>query len=212
MTVRFVFWDVQHGNATYISTPSGKHLVVDLGTGKLATGSVSFSPLRHLRNAWGVSHLDGVIITHPHKDHLDDIREFDGLSPGILSRPNHLTASEIRANNRGDLAVVNEYLRINERYNQPLGPEDNMFSSENNGGAKIQTFVPSSWRYNRKLWIEDSLKNVVYLPFEQSNGKPTLARRREGVHRCKAYTKTMKPVRGCYSISMRSPVRERGGC
>lgn len=105
---------------------------------------MSFSPLRHLRNAWGVSHLDGVIITHPHKDHLDDIREFDGLSPGILSRPNHLTASEIRANNRGDLAVVNEYLRINERYNQPLGPEDNMFSSENNGGAKIQTFVPSS--------------------------------------------------------------------
>jgi hypothetical protein len=39
---------------------------------------------------------------------------------------------------------------------------------------------PKSQRYNRKLWIEDSLKNVVYLPFEQSNGSPALARRREG--------------------------------
>jgi hypothetical protein len=35
-------------------------------------------------------------------------------------------------------------------------------------------------RYDRKLWIGDFLKSVVYLPFEQSNGKPTLARRREG--------------------------------
>jgi hypothetical protein len=26
-------------------------------------------------------------------------------------------------------------------------------------------------RYDRKLWIGDFLRNVVYLPFEQSNGK-----------------------------------------
>ncbi|ODS37411.1 MAG: hypothetical protein A7316_09440 [Candidatus Altiarchaeales archaeon WOR_SM1_86-2] len=33
MTLEIVFWDVQHGSATYIKTPNGKHIVQDLGTG-----------------------------------------------------------------------------------------------------------------------------------------------------------------------------------
>jgi len=27
---RFVFWDVQHGNAAYVSTPNDQRIVVDL--------------------------------------------------------------------------------------------------------------------------------------------------------------------------------------
>jgi len=38
----------------------------------------------------------------------------------------------------------------------------------------------SKERYAQKLWIEDLLRDVVYLPFEQSNGKPARQRRREG--------------------------------
>src|SRR5687767_2700429 len=44
----------------------------------------------------------------------------------------------------------------------------------------LKDFLCHLLRYDRKLWIGDFLKSVVYLPFEQSNGKPTLARRREG--------------------------------
>jgi len=40
-----------------------------------------------------------------------------------------------------------------------------------------RNYIP---RYDRKLWIGDFLKSVVYLPFEQSNGKPTRQRRWEG--------------------------------
>lgn len=144
MKTRFVFWDVQHGNATYISTPSGKHLSIDLGTGKLGNGNTNFSPLQYLKNQWGVSRLDGVIVTHPHKDHLDDIFNFDGLKPGMLHRPSHLTDEEIRANNREDLAVVNKYLEINRRYNQPIDAGVHPFKPGNNGGIEIQTYIPSS--------------------------------------------------------------------
>lgn len=79
--IRFVFWDVQHGNATYFSTPHGQHIAVDLGTGKLGDGNPAFSPLLHMRDSWGVSQLDSVILTHPHRDHLDDIFNFDKLYP-----------------------------------------------------------------------------------------------------------------------------------
>lgn len=30
MTAQFIFWDVDHGHATYLRTPNGRHLVADL--------------------------------------------------------------------------------------------------------------------------------------------------------------------------------------
>ncbi|CAN5794618.1 hypothetical protein BH18ACT11_BH18ACT11_23890 [soil metagenome] len=47
-------------------------------------------------------------------------------------------------------------------------------------------------RYDRKLWIGDFLKNVVYLPFEQSNGRSGVGAPVGRRHRCKAYTTTTK--------------------
>src|SRR5947209_2477608 len=95
-----IFWDVQHGSATYIKTPEGKHLVQDLGMGSYGSGAADFSPLLHLRRRWNLNQLDGVIITHPHRDHLDDILNFDALHPRVLLRPKHLTEEEIWAGNR----------------------------------------------------------------------------------------------------------------
>ncbi len=53
-----VFWDVQHGHAAYIKTPNGRHIVVDLGTGKYSGNNAEFSPLLHLKNNYGVDRLD----------------------------------------------------------------------------------------------------------------------------------------------------------
>jgi len=44
-----VFWDVQHGHATYIKTPNNRHIIVDLGTGDYSGNNLEFSPLRQLR-------------------------------------------------------------------------------------------------------------------------------------------------------------------
>src|SRR5918994_1129494 len=89
-------------------------------------------------------------------------------------------------------------------------------------GADYEAYrraVPAWWpqlspwkRYNQKLWIEDFLLSVVYLPFEQSNGEPTLARRREGVHRCRGYIRLGASTKDSCSLSTGSPEPEPGEC
>lgn len=140
-----VFWDVQHGSATYIGTPGGQNVVVDLGTGSYGESDLKFSPLLNLKDKWEVKQLDGVIITHPHRDHLDDIFNFDALSPTALRRPKHLTEHDIIAGNRKeDMAVLRKYMEINKRYDTPLDPGSNPFLPNNNGCVEFQSFTPSS--------------------------------------------------------------------
>jgi len=129
-------WDVNHGNATYIRTPNNRHLVVDLGD------TADFSPLRTLL-ARGVRQLDGAIVTHPHRDHLDDIFNFQLLSPRALWRPNHLSEADIRRGNRAtDMAIIQKYLEINREFNGPVGAADDLALPANFGGATFQVFVP----------------------------------------------------------------------
>jgi beta-lactamase superfamily II metal-dependent hydrolase len=129
-------WDVNHGSATYIKTPNDRHIVVDLGD------AGNFSPLQTLF-ARGVRHLDVAIVTHPHRDHLDDIFNLYLLSPRALWRPKHLSEEEIRNGNRAsDMLVVQQYLQINEQFNGPLGPTDDLAQPANFGGAAFQVFVP----------------------------------------------------------------------
>lgn len=46
--LEMVFWDVQHGHATYLKTPNGRHIVIDLGIGSWDDNNQIFSPLLHL--------------------------------------------------------------------------------------------------------------------------------------------------------------------
>ncbi len=143
--IKFVFWDVQHGSATYISTPGGQHIVVDLGVGSYSDSQLDFSPLLHLKNNWGVKRLDGIIITHPHRDHLDDILNFDALSPRVLRRPSHLNETDIRAGNReDDKEIIDKYLEIDNKYTASVDPSENPFSANNNGGVEVHSFWPLS--------------------------------------------------------------------
>ena len=143
--LELVFWDVQHGSAVYIKTPSPKHIVQDLGIGSYKSGIPEFSPLRHLKYTYGVNNLDEVIITHPHRDHLDDIENFNLIRPSVLSRPRHLTDEEVWAGNRSaDAEIIREYLRLNNEYIEPVPDETNPLLPANNGGVDIKIFVPKS--------------------------------------------------------------------
>ena len=145
MTLEIVFWDVQHGSATYIKTPNETHIVQDLGTGSYGMDNKEFSPLLHLKNKWGVNQLDYVIITHPHKDHIDDIMNFDELKPCVLHRPKHLTKNDIMKKVREeDKYLFEKYLEINQRYTEEVSPDRNPTLPENNGGVEIQVFYPKS--------------------------------------------------------------------
>ena len=137
----FVFWDVQHGSAAYIRTPNGKHIVIDLGTGSYE-GSTPFSPLLYLKYKYNVQQLDTVVITHPHRDHLDDIFNFDVLAPKVLWRPRHLSETDIRQGNQSrDSAIIDKYLEIGRRYTELVSPDADPFFPNNNGGVTIKTFV-----------------------------------------------------------------------
>ena len=137
--LKIVIWDVQHGSASYIRTPNNQHIAIDLGTGSWSDST--FSPLRHLKNR-GVTQLDCVIITHPHSDHLDDISNFNDLNPRVLHIPNHISEASIRKSNRDiDSNIISKYIEISKRYNGPV--LTNPLYSTNNGGADIQTFVPT---------------------------------------------------------------------
>ncbi len=143
MTLRFITWDVEHGSAAYIRTPNSKHVAVDMGA--RTAGNASFSPLVHLMRS-GVSQLDLVIITHPHLDHIEDILNFDKLSPRCLVRPEHLTENDIWAGNRNaspeTQRIIRKYIEIGNKYTAPPRPYYNPSEPANNGGVSFQHFIP----------------------------------------------------------------------
>lgn len=142
MSLDMTFWDVQHGDAAFISTPNQTYIAHDLGKGSYEDQNESFSPLKHLKRRY-IDQLDTVIITHPHKDHIEDILQFDILNPRTLAYPRHLTRSAILSDVRPqDSALFEKYFKICDQYtydafsNSPLDPA-------NNGGVKIQVFSPN---------------------------------------------------------------------
>ena len=144
MTLKLVVWDVKHGSAAYVQTPNKKHIAVDLGA--RTANSEGFSPLEHLKRN-GVPQLDLVVITHPHLDHIEDILNFDKLSPRLLVRPRHLTEKEIWAGNKKasleTRRIIRKYIEINRRYTSPVNPQDDPTASANNGGVSFRFFRPS---------------------------------------------------------------------
>lgn len=142
--LNFVFWDVQHGSAAYICTPNGKHIAVDLGTGSYQSKK-EFSPLLHLKNKYGVKQLDGLIITHPHRDHLDDIFNLKEVMPRFVRRPKHLKENDIRDNNRSeDKKIIDKYLEFCESLSAAKTSTENPFDIVSNGGIKFQQFMTPS--------------------------------------------------------------------
>ncbi|MCL1880813.1 MAG: MBL fold metallo-hydrolase [Oscillospiraceae bacterium] len=137
-----VFWDVQHGHATYLKTPNERHIVIDLGTGSYSDDKTEFSPLTHIKNNYKVEKLDYVIITHPHLDHIDDVLNFDSLSPKVLNRPKTLSNEKIMSGaSDKDKPKFKKYCEINDRYNRDVtGSVYCPNNPENWGGLKITTF------------------------------------------------------------------------
>ena len=133
-------WDVNHGSAAYIQTPANRRIAVDLGDAS------DFSPLQTLSNR-GVEWLDAVVITHPHRDHLDDIFNFNLLAPRSLWRPRHLSEADIRNGNRAiDTNVIDEYLRIDRAYGGLLTDATNITVPATLTDATIQIFGGTSSR------------------------------------------------------------------
>jgi competence protein ComEC len=130
-------WDVSHGSAAHILTPNGRHIAVDLG----ADGA-DFSPLQSLQTI-GVGRLDVAVITHPHRDHLDDISNFHLVAPPTLYWPKHLLEADVRTGNRAqDAQVMNQYFAVGRGYSFPVAPGNDLCAPDNYGGASFKVYSP----------------------------------------------------------------------
>lgn len=81
--IRILTFNVEHGNCHAIWTPSGKLIVVDIGT------SDNFSPLEWLKSQ-GITTVDLLVLTHPHDDHIRGFRDLNGINVKVLWRPRNI--------------------------------------------------------------------------------------------------------------------------
>ncbi len=76
------FMDVGQGDACFIELPGGKTMLIDAGTSKAEESILAF-----LKNQ-GCTHLDYVIVTHPHADHIGSMTAvLNQVSVGTLYMP-----------------------------------------------------------------------------------------------------------------------------
>jgi len=142
-----VFWDVQHGHSTYLKTPNGRHILIDLGIGSYDDNNTSFSPILHLMKNYSVSQVDYVGITHPHLDHIDDILNFDLVNPKVFCRPTLITNVEVMEGVRQqDNDKFKKYCELNNRYSEAINSDSlNNIHNENHwGGLKVSKFAPTT--------------------------------------------------------------------
>lgn len=165
--LKLVFWDVQHGSSTYIETPKRKTIIQDLGTGSYKDDDMTFSPLLWMKDKYGIRNLDCVIITHPHKDHIDDILNLDQFNIHKVLYPSKVNIENIMKKN--ETCPINEeiykkYLDITDDFLYPIECflkdfiHSDPLSSEENGGVKIQLFEPKLSHANIN---EDSLVTII---------------------------------------------------
>lgn len=142
-SLEVVIWDVQHGSAAFIKTPTGRTLAVDLGTGSFKNpADVTFSPLCHLRYTWNYTALDALIITHPHKDHLEDIVNLHLVKPKVIVAPRRIDRRLVLQGNQGkDTSFIDTYFQWLDTYRGAVSVE-NSLDNERAWGCSIKWFFP----------------------------------------------------------------------
>lgn len=131
-----IVYNVERGNAIWVSLPDGKNLMFDIGCRE------DFSPLY---NMWqrGVRYLDGLIITHPHTDHFNDmasLKHFYGIQKiGEFLRASHIPDSEIYARNR-DQNLSRAYIQFASYFKDSIGIHE--YVTWDIGGSHLDIFRP----------------------------------------------------------------------
>ena len=131
-----VVYNVERGNAIWVSLPDGKNLMFDIGRRE------NFSPLYDMWQK-GVRYLDGLIITHPHTDHVNDIaslKRFYGVQNiGEFLRASHIPSSEIYARNK-DQDLSFEYIQFASCFKDSIGSHG--YVTWDIGGVHLDIFRP----------------------------------------------------------------------
>ena len=138
--LRFLFWNVQHGSAAFISTSNERSVIVDLGTG-IADEDRLLSPIGTLRANGYLEEVHLLILTHPHEDHLADLPSLSGIPIRNLIAPRVLLdlLGQLRAN---DPALVDHYQSLVDSFESNMPFNLGRRPPVDWDGAKITPFSP----------------------------------------------------------------------
>lgn len=103
MSLEIIIWDVNHGNSISAKMPNGNVMMLDCAANPIT----EFSPIWQTKKRWG--HLDLLIISHPHIDHISDIFNIDYLKPKMVLAPK-VSLQQLRE------GKYSEYRDIIEKY------------------------------------------------------------------------------------------------
>jgi len=130
-------FNVGHGNCVYGETPK-RNFMLDCG----ADETNGFSPAKLLKEKYNAKNLDYLLISHPHVDHICDIINVDNyMSPTVLSRNKIIDVAKIEEENSEVFEthkdIIEKYLDMNSRYNQPLQSLENPKTKDWSDGVRI---------------------------------------------------------------------------
>ncbi len=121
----------------------------------------------HIKDNYGINQLDYVIITHQHKDHIDDIINFEELCPKILNRPK-IYEEDINGIREEDEYIFEKYFEIDQKYSKSIDYDKDPLIARNNGWAYIKIFDPdstsSNLNNNSLVTIISYANNKIILP------------------------------------------------
>ena len=126
----FTLWDVGHGVSIWIRTPNGSNHWIDLGR------TPEFSPSEHVGSAYGVSEIDYLVVSHPDKDHLEDLPQFRATfgDPRVLRRNKSLPANDMFG--QRTFRYQKDFARLHKRFTSAVPPDQRPTNPERNGGVR----------------------------------------------------------------------------
>lgn len=154
-TLNLLFFDVGQGDALLVSTPRGKHVLVDTGPRSIGGGSAAaYSVLPYLKKR-GVRHLEAVVVTHPDGDHL-------GGLPSILEE-----MSVGRILHSGQRTETDLFSRTRRVIDQKGVPERSVERGDvlNVGAVRMQILGPPARPTRRGIESENGRSVVLHLAY-----------------------------------------------
>lgn len=141
----FTLWDVGHGLSIWIKTPAEHNHWIDAGSNI----NNDFSPAKHVYENYGEKKIDYLIISHPDKDHIENLPDFKRYfgDPRVLCRNKTLPNKEKYGDENMEYQRV--YKDLDTRFTSPIDYSISPQNPEYNGGIEIQN-ANLDWREDLK--------------------------------------------------------------